>query len=61
MKPTKVKKEDTKQGKTFTEEELRESIKTIEAQLVQYQQMAIKAQGFLEVMNQLLDEKKEDE
>ena len=55
-----VKKEDTKQGKTFTEEELRETIKTIEIQFEQYKEMAIKAQGFLEVMNQLLDEKKED-
>ena len=60
MKPEKVKKEDTKQGKTFTEEELQETIKTIQIQFEQYKEMAIKAQGFLEVMNQLLDEKKEN-
>ena len=44
-----------------TDDELRELIQTLQAQLQQYQTMAIKAQGAIEVIHQLLPEGKNSE
>ena len=49
--------EDTFNGKT--NEELEEIAKTLEAQANQYHTLAVKAQGALEVVLQMLPEKKE--
>ena len=63
MKDSKVKKEDTKtveeafKGKT--DEELTEILNTLNTQLQHHQTMAVKAQGAVEVIHQMI--KTEDE
>ena len=44
-----------------TDDELRELIQTLQAQFQQYQTMAIKAQGAIEVIHQLLPEEETSE
>ena len=59
MKDSKVKKEDTKtveeafKGKT--DEELTEILNTLNTQLQHHQTMAVKAQGAIEVVLQMID------
>ena len=44
-----------------TDEELRDLAQTLQTQLVEYQTMAVKAQGALEVILQLLPEEEKSE
>ena len=56
---TKVSENHTAENLDFkgkTEDELKEVAQTLQTQLQQYQTMAIKAQGALEVVSQLLSE-----
>lgn len=56
------KKEDTKQGKSFSLEEMKELEKKVEAAMIDHRQLAIKAEGFLDIIRPLIAEKeKEDE
>ena len=57
-KETKVVEEKV-HGKT--EEELREILATLQTQLQNYQTMAVKAQGALEVIQQMLPKQDEEE
>jgi len=63
MKDSKVKKEDTKtveeafKGKT--DEELAEILNTLNTQLQHHQTMAVKAQGAVEVISQMIKQSEE--
>jgi hypothetical protein len=61
MKKEKVKEEVSVDFQGKTNAELEEIAKTLEAQANQYQTLAIKAQGALEVLAQMLDKKEVNE
>ena len=61
MKKEKVKEEVSVDFQGKTNAELEEIAKTLEAQANQYQTLAIKAQGALEVLSQMLDKKEVNE
>ena len=59
MKPVKEVKKSKNDFKGKTNEELQEILKNLASELQRYQTMAIKAQGAMEVIQQLLEGKNE--